>query len=155
MDLKFKNSATWKTFCNMEKIMSKISKLISLVAAVIMVAGQALFAGNVPESDDPIKVTIQDWTGQHFSTHVAAGLLKEMGYNVEIVVSDAITQHPAIASGNINLSTEVWTNNVGDLYDGLVDKGDIVVVGELGLSPQRGLDLPAVHGRKVPRITRL
>ena len=51
-----------------------------------------------------------------------------MGYNVEIVVSDAITQHPAVASGNINLSTEVWTNNVGDLYDGLVDKGDIVVV---------------------------
>ncbi len=98
--------------------MSKISSLISLTAAAVMVSGHALFAGNVPESNDPIKVTIQDWTGQHFSTHVAAGLLKEMGYNVEIVVSDAITQHPAIASGNINLSTEVWTNNVGDLYDG-------------------------------------
>jgi len=64
-------------------------------------------AGSVPESKDPIKVTIQDWTGQHFSTHVAAGLLKEMGYNVEIVVSDAITKHPAIATGNIHLSTEV------------------------------------------------
>ena len=54
-----------------------------------------LFFGNInassyPESDDPL-VTIQDWTGQHFPTH-AAGLLKEMGYNVEIVVSDAITQ---------------------------------------------------------------
>ena len=60
--------------------------------------GNMLNASSYPESDDPIKVTIQDWTGQHFSTHVAAGLLKEMGYNVEIVVSDAITQHPAIAS---------------------------------------------------------
>ena len=100
--------------------------------------GNILNASSYPENNDPIKVTIQDWTGQHFSTHVAAGLLKEMGYNVEIVVSDAITQHPAIASGNINLSTEVWTNNVGDLYDGLVDKGDIVVVGELGLSPKEG-----------------
>ena len=116
--------------------MLKISKLFSIAATAFIVSGQALFAGNIPESDDPIKVTIQDWTGQHFSTHVAAGLLKEMGYNVEIVVSDAITQHPAIASGNINLSTEVWTNNVGDLYDGLVEKGDIVVVGELGLSPK-------------------
>ena len=75
--------------------MSKISSLISLAAAAVMVSHQALFAGNVPESNNPIKVTIQDWTGQHFSTHVAAGLLKEMGYNVEIVVSDAITQHPA------------------------------------------------------------
>jgi len=94
--------------------MLKMSKLFSIAATAFLVSGQALFAGNIPESDDPIKVTIQDWTGQHFSTHVAAGLLKEMGYNVEIVVSDAITQHPAIASGNINLSTEVWTNNVGD-----------------------------------------
>ena len=74
--------------------MFKILKLFSIAATAFIVSGQALFAGNVPESDDPIKVTIQDWTGQHFSTHVAAGLLKEMGYNVEIVVSDAITQHP-------------------------------------------------------------
>ena len=115
--------------------MFKLSKIAAIAATTILVSSHVLLAGNVPESEDPIKVTIQDWTGQHFSTHVAAGLLKEMGYNVEIIVSDAITQHPAIASGNINLSTEVWTNNVGNLYDGLVDNGDIVVVGELGLSP--------------------
>ena len=52
--------------------MSKISSLITLAAAAVIVSGQALFAVNVPESNDPIKVTIQDWTGQHFSTHVAA-----------------------------------------------------------------------------------
>jgi glycine betaine/proline transport system substrate-binding protein len=135
--------------------MLKISKLVSFAVTAVVVSGQALFAGNVPESNDPIKVTIQDWTGQHFSTHVAAGLLKEMGYNVEIVVSDAITQHPAIASGNINLSTEVWTNNVGGLYDGLVEKGDIVVVGELGTFSKRGLDLPTIYGRKMPRTSKL
>ena len=99
-------------------------------------------AGTVPESKDPIKVTIQDWTGQHFSTYVTAGLLEEMGYNVEIVVSDAITQHPAIAAGNIHLTSEVWTNNLGDLYTGLVEKGDIVVVGELGLEPKEGWIYP-------------
>ena len=135
-----------------EEKMLKISKLFSIAATAFIVSGQALFAGNIPESDDPIKVTIQDWTGQHFSTHVAAGLLKEMGYNVEIVVSDAITQHPAIASGNINLSTEVWTNNVGDLYDGLVEKGDIVVVGELGLSPKEGWIYPPYMDERCPGL---
>ena len=63
--------------------MLKISKLVSFAVTAVVVSGQALLSGNVPESNDPIKVTIQDWTGQHFSTHVAAGLLKEMGYNVE------------------------------------------------------------------------
>ena len=135
-----------------EKKMLKISKLVSFAVTAVVVSGQALLAGNVPESNDPIKVTIQDWTGQHFSTHVAAGLLKEMGYNVEIVVSDAITQHPAIASGNINLSTEVWTNNVGGLYDGLVEKGDIVVVGELGLSPKEGWIYPPYKEQRYPGL---
>ncbi len=132
--------------------MFNLSKVASIAAIAILVSSQALFAGNVPENDDPIKVTIQDWTGQHFSTHVAAGLLKEMGYTVEIVVSDAITQHPAIASGNIHLSTEVWTNNVGDLYDGLVDKGDIVVVGELGLSPKEGWIYPPYMEERCPGL---
>ena len=89
--------------------------------------GNMLNASSYPESDDPIKVTIQDWTGQHFSTHVAAGLLKEMGYNVEIVVSDAITQHPAIASGNINLSTEFFNKNFFYIYYLFLYKWDIFV----------------------------
>ena len=40
--------------------MLKISKLFSIAATAFIVSGQALFAGNIPESDDPIKVTIQE-----------------------------------------------------------------------------------------------
>ncbi len=117
----------------------------------LMISG-IVNAGTVPESKDPIKVTIQDWTGQHFSTYVTVGLLKEMGYNVEIVVSDAITQHPAIAAGNIHLTSEVWTNNLGDLYTGLVEKGEIVVVGELGLEPKEGWIYPPYMNEKCPGL---
>ena len=84
-------------------------------------------AASVPESSDPIKVIKNDWTGQLFSTEVVGELLKEMGYNIEYVSAGALPQHPGIAQGNLHLQTEVWTNNVGDLYPGLVEKGDIVV----------------------------
>ena len=131
--------------------MIKKCLLYFVTISVFLVNGVISLAG-VPESKDPIKVTIQDWTGQHFSTYVAAGLLKEMGYNVEIVVSDAITQHPAIAAGNIHLQTEVWTNNVGDLYPGLVEKGDIIVVGELGLEPKEGWIYPPYMKEKCPGL---
>mgnify|MGYP001185434143 CR=1 FL=1 len=58
----------------------------------------------------------------------------------------------AIAAGNIHLQTEVWTNNVGDLYPDLVEKGDIIVVGELGLEPKEGWIYPPYMKEKCPGL---
>jgi len=54
-----------------------------LLAGSIAAGGVAVAA--VPESDDPIKVIMNDRTGHHFSTKVAGALLQEMGYNIEYV----------------------------------------------------------------------
>ncbi len=37
-------------------------------------------AGNIPESEDPIKLAINEWTGQHITTHIAGKILRKMGY---------------------------------------------------------------------------
>ena len=117
-------------------------KIAALAASMVVFANGVATAGNVPESSDPIKVIKNDWTGQLFSTEVVGGLLKEMGYNIEYVSAGALPQHPGIAQGNLHLQTEVWTNNVGDLYPNFVDKGEIVVVGDLGLDPKEGWVYP-------------
>ena len=98
--------------------MLKISKAAALFVFASMVGGNAV-AADIPESDDPIKVILNDWTGQHVSTKIAGELLKEMGYNIEYVSAGAIPQHPGLAQGNLHVQTEVWTNNVGDLYPNL------------------------------------
>ena len=64
------------------------------------------FGGSVPESSDPIKVILNDWTGQHFSTYVAGGLLEKMGYNIEYVSAGALPQHTGLAQGNLHFQTE-------------------------------------------------
>ena len=127
-------------------------KIAALAASMVVFANGVALAGNVPESSDPIKVIKNDWTGQLFSTEVVGGLLKEMGYNIEYVSAGALPQHPGIAQGNLHLQTEVWTNNVGDLYPNFVDKGDIVVVGDLGLDPKEGWVYPPYMEEKCPGL---
>ena len=132
--------------------MFKKLKIAALAASIVAFVNGVAMAGNVPESSDPIKVIKNDWTGQLFSTEVVGELLKEMGYNIEYVSAGALPQHPGIAQGNLHLQTEVWTNNVGDLYPNFVDKGEIVVVGDLGLDPKEGWVYPPYMEEKCPGL---
>ena len=127
-------------------------KIVALAASMVVFANGMATAGSAPESSDPIKVIKNDWTGQLFSTEVMGELLKEMGYNIEYVSAGALPQHPGIAQGNIHLNTEVWTNNVGDLYPDFVAKGEIVVVGDLGLDPKEGWVYPPYMEDKCPGL---
>ena len=50
----------------------------------------ALFAavsatGAWADSADPIKIPINEWTGQHISAHITGSLLQKAGYNIEYV----------------------------------------------------------------------
>jgi glycine betaine/proline transport system substrate-binding protein len=132
--------------------MSKISKLFGIVATTFIMSSQSLFAGNVPESNDAIKLVMNDWTGQHVSTKIAGALLSKMGYNVEYVSAGAVPQHAGLAQGNLHFQAEVWTNNIGDLYPKFVENGDIVVLGQLGLEPREGWVYPPYMADKCPGL---
>ena len=63
--------------------MKIIKKKFNIILSVIFI----LFAQNVyaVESKDPIKLTLHDWTGQLITTNIMAEVLKEAGYNIELV----------------------------------------------------------------------
>ena len=88
----------------------KLKTLKSMVAGagMVLAATQAMAA----ESSDPIKIAINEWTGQHISAHIAGELLKKAGYNVEYVTAGAVPQFAAIAQGNLHLQPEVWDNTI-------------------------------------------
>jgi glycine betaine/proline transport system substrate-binding protein len=122
----------------------KVRLSAAVAGAVMLVLGAAGSgqASSVPESTDPIKFAINEWTGQHLSAHIAGEILKRVGYNVEYVTAGAVPQFAAIAQGSLHVQPEVWTNNVGDIYPKAVADGDIVVVGSLGLEPRESLIYP-------------
>ncbi|CAN0507517.1 unnamed protein product, partial [Discosporangium mesarthrocarpum] len=108
--------------------------------------------GALAASTDPIKIAINEWTGQHISAHVAGQLLEKAGYKVEYVTAGAVPQFAAIAQGNLHLQPETWDNNVGDIYPKAVKSGEIVEVGPLGLSPREGWMYPTYMKDKCPGL---
>ena len=87
---------------------------------------------------EPIKIALNEWTGQHISAQITGALFRELGHEVEFITAGAVPQFAAIADGSIDLNPEIWTNNVGDIYPNAVEAGDIIVVGQLGLEPREG-----------------
>ena len=129
-------------------------KLSAAVAVSFALSGSIAAASNVPESSDPIKVIMNDWTGQHVSSKIAGALLQKMGYNIEYVSAGALPQHPGLAQGNLHFQAEVWSNNVGDIYPDLVEAGEIVVMGDLGLEPKEGWIYPPYMEERCPGLPR-
>lgn len=103
-------------------------------------------------SAEPIKIAINEWTGQHISAHIAGSTLQEMGFDVEYVTAGAVPQFSAIAEGSLHFQPEVWTNNVGDIYPKAVASGDIMNLGELGLAPREGWFYPPYMEEKCPGL---
>ena len=124
------------------------------MTSLILAAGLALAgAGSAyADSSDPIKIPINEWTGQHISAHILGSLFEKAGYSVEYVTAGAVPQYAAISQGDLHVQPEVWTNNVGDIYPKAVESGDIVVVGDLGLTPQEGWIYPPYMEEQCPGL---
>ncbi len=101
---------------------------------------------------EPIKIAVNEWTGQHISAHFAANLFRELGHEVELITAGAVPQFAALAEGSLHFQPETWTNNVGDIYPKAVANGDIIVLGSLGLNPQEGWIYPPYMADKCPGL---
>lgn len=122
-----------------------MTRRLGLMAAALTafsLAAPAMVVADVPESPDPIRIAVNEWTGQVLSATIAGEVLKKMGYNVEMVIAGALPQLAAIAEGEIDLNPELWDNSVTDAYTNGVASGDIVVPGPLGLKPREGWIYP-------------
>ena len=126
-------------------------KKLILSAAFCAVASTS-YAAEPAGADQPIKIAINEWTGQNLSAHIAGNLLQKMGYKVEYVTAGAVPQFAAIAEGSLHFQPETWTNNVGDIYPTAVESGKIVVTGDLGLEPKEGWFYPPYMEEKCPGL---
>jgi glycine betaine/proline transport system substrate-binding protein len=99
--------------------------------AALALAGSAF--GEVPESKDPIKLTIHDWTGQYITTHIMGRVLEEMGYTVEYVQADYIAQFAGLESGDLHVAMEMWETTGKQAMDASLKTGKTVDLGETGM----------------------
>lgn len=115
--------------------------LISGMLAASLFAADAS-AAELGAKDETIKLAINEWTGQHVTTHIAGQLLEKLGYKVEYVTAGNYPQFEGLSDGSLSASLEVWMNNVGDIFPKALESGKIVDIGQLNLQTQEGWVYP-------------
>ncbi len=98
------------------------------MALALGVSAPAALA-DVPESDETIKLGINEWTTQQVITQIAHQLLEEMGYNVESVTIGYYPQVEAMVQNDITATLELWPNNIGEGIYEAIDNGEIITLG--------------------------
>ena len=117
-------------------------KSVTLGLAVTAIAG-AGYAADLGATDEPIKLAINEWTGQHVSTHVAGEMLKAAGYQVEYTTAGYMNMYQAMSDGELHAALEIWSSNVSDDYAAKVEAGGVTELGDLGLDAKEGIAYPA------------
>ena len=122
--------------------MKKLGRALSLglfrsatitVAILVFIIMSGSVLAEVPESQDPIIITLNDWTGQHISSYIMGTVLKKMGYNVEYMQADYIAQFAGLESGDLHIAMEIWETTARDTMEASLKTGKTVDLEETGM----------------------
>jgi glycine betaine/proline transport system substrate-binding protein len=120
-------------------------------------------SGESPGEGETVRIAVNPWTGSAVNANVAKILLeRELGYTVDLVEIDENSQFPAIASGELDASLEVWpSGHAADINryiegrrGGFLRDGGIVRGGELGLVGNIGWWVPTYLVERNPELAR-
>ncbi len=97
--------------------------------------------GGVPDNSSiTIKIAVNPWVGSAANANLAKDLLEQkLGYTVELVEIDEFAQFPALSTGDLDATLEVWPSGHAKDYkkyiegnQGVADGGQIGVIGQIG-----------------------
>jgi len=133
--------------------MTPRSFFLTAAAAAFMAgavaAGPALAEA---ESQDPIKITLHDWTGQFITSKIMGEVLKKAGYNVEYVQADYLAQFAGLKTGDLTLAMEIWATTGQEALDEGVASGKVENLGETGMVAKEEWWYPAYMKEKCPGL---
>ena len=107
-----------------------MKRIATCAAALATLAAPAL---SDVESQDPIRLTTHDWTGQIINTTILKNVLEKAGYNIELVQADYIAQFAGLKTGDLHVASEIWETTGREAMDEAVASGNVVNMGEGGM----------------------
>jgi len=131
-----------------------MKKLIRTAAAAgaLALAFAAPAAAQAPESDEPIKLTLHDWSGQYITTTIMGEVLKSMGYNVEYVQADYLAQFAGIETGDLTIAMELWDTTAAEALAASVATGNTIDLGETGMQAKEEWWYPIYMKEQCPGL---
>ncbi|ARD47352.1 ABC transporter substrate-binding protein [Sporosarcina sp. P37] len=120
--------------------MRKFMMFFSIFTLLLLTA-----CGNSASKDSisVIKLADAGWDSMRVHNSIAQIILEEgYGYDTEIVNGTSTAVFQALQQGDIQVMTEVWSENLGEAYTKAIDNGDIVDVATNFDDNAQGLYVP-------------
>src|SRR5919108_2659206 len=123
------------------------------LSALALIAAALPAAAQTPESPDPIKIANMDWTSAVLNTKIMEVILKQYGYNVEIVNADYLASVSAgIPTGDLTLGLEYWDTTAGEAMAEADKTGTVERLGPLGPKAKEEWWYPLYMKEKCPGL---
>ena len=133
----------------LERLFGRAAAALLVVALLAPLPAQA---AELPESDDPIRFVLNDWTGQQAGAHAAGEILKRMGYNVEYIVASYASMFEALQTGELTVAIEVYEFAAPEPTERALASGNVEMIGVNGLVPREGVAYPAYMDERCPGL---
>jgi glycine betaine/proline transport system substrate-binding protein len=105
---------------------------LSAVGAAALTAALVCPA-TAQDSSDPIKITLNDWTGQLITAHIMGEVLKKAGNTIEYVQADYLAQFAGLKTGDLHVAMEIWETTGREALDDGVASGNVENLGATGM----------------------
>lgn len=110
------------------------------VAGAVVAAGALLALGaapavraEVPESKDPIKVVMINYSGDNIIMYVYGKLIEKLGYNVEYVPADYLGQFAGLQTGDLHIGSPGWDTTAKATMKDAWATGEVLNLGDMGI----------------------
>ena len=107
----------------------KLTDLLVAVSLAATVLAGPPAAAQSPESSDPIKIVLNNWTSQLVLARISGELLKKIGYSVEYRTAETQLQYTAMGNGDMHFQVEVWEGTMKVPFDKQVAKERMIDAG--------------------------
>src|SRR5690349_2796972 len=137
-----------------QKMKSLLSGAVSAaVLSLALLSADAPAANADPESTDPIKIAMFDWTSVNINATILSKILKAKGYNVELVTSDYLSSlQTGLQTGDLTVGLEYWDTTAGEAMKAADDSGKTEKVGALGPKAKEEWWFPEYMKEKCPGL---
>jgi glycine betaine/proline transport system substrate-binding protein len=110
-------------------------------------------AAEAPESGDPIKIALFDWTGVNLNATILGKILKSYGYNVELVTSDYLASiQTGLRTGDLTIGMEYWDTTGREAMADADASGQTENLGKLGPKAKEEWWYPEYMKEKCPGL---
>jgi glycine betaine/proline transport system substrate-binding protein len=125
----------------------------ALLASVLVGGSVGMAYAQVPESTDPIKIGLFDWTSVNLNAKILGGILEKLGYTVEYPTSDYLSSlATGLPSGDLTIGVEYWDTTAGEGMKAADATGQTEKLGALGPKAKEEWWYPLYMKEKCPGL---